>query len=101
MAFLKPLVVYDKITSLYKVVPTAATVKTEAGLLGVLQSESIEPTGPTVPRNKTRDIFWSPTLFQRSIAEALVRRSIAMMYRRALIPTPIQHQVPEHTLHQG
>ena len=49
--------VYDKITSLYKVVPTAATVKTEAGLLGVLQSESIEPTGPTVPRG-----FFRPNL---------------------------------------
>ena len=60
LAFLRPLVVYDKVTSMYTLVPTAGTVKTEAGLQDVLRSEKFEPTGPAIPKgflDRIRKLF--------------------------------------------
>ena len=47
---------------------------------------------------ETREIFWSPSLIQRSLSGSLIRRNIAMLYRRALLPPPTLQQLPEERL---
>ena len=44
---------------------------------------------------ETRDIFWSPSLYQKLIAEALLKSIMLMLYRQALLQPPAIYPLPE------
>ena len=47
---------------------------------------------------ETSDIFWSPQLHQKQLAEALIRTTTLKLFRQALLQPPIINPLPEEKL---
>ena len=47
---------------------------------------------------ETRDIYWSPQLHQKQLAEALIRTTTLKLFRQALLQLPALNPLPEEKL---
>ena len=47
---------------------------------------------------ETRNIFWTPSLYHKQIAEALIKTTTLRLYRQALLQPPALSPLPEEKL---